>query len=183
MRRRSRTRRVLKWICTTICALIAGMWLLSSWYNVVFFYSRSHGEAASVNGGVVHVWWEDRARAQQQQRAASQAGLRWERPADFPLVHVSRIKDAPKLYWIIPTYRAAGSQAQQGITRPQGHLWIPLWLLFVLIGIPTGLLWWRDRRIPSSHCQNCGYDLTGNVSGRCPECGTAVPSDGRERAG
>lgn len=25
---------------------------------------------------------------------------------------------------------------------------------------------------PSGFCQNCGYDLTGNVSGVCPECGT-----------
>lgn len=24
------------------------------------------------------------------------------------------------------------------------------------------------------HCAGCGYDLTGNVSGRCPECGHAV---------
>lgn len=24
------------------------------------------------------------------------------------------------------------------------------------------------------HCQKCGYDLTGNVSGVCPECGTPV---------
>ncbi len=23
-------------------------------------------------------------------------------------------------------------------------------------------------------CENCGYDLTGNVSGICPECGTPV---------
>jgi len=28
------------------------------------------------------------------------------------------------------------------------------------------------------HCRRCGYDLTGNVSGRCPECGTDVPRDG-----
>ena len=27
------------------------------------------------------------------------------------------------------------------------------------------------RKYPSSACQHCGYDLTGNVSGRCPECG------------
>lgn len=25
---------------------------------------------------------------------------------------------------------------------------------------------------PPGHCQSCGYDLTGNVSGVCPECGT-----------
>ena len=24
-------------------------------------------------------------------------------------------------------------------------------------------------------CTNCGYDLTGNVSGRCPECGKDIP--------
>ncbi len=24
-------------------------------------------------------------------------------------------------------------------------------------------------------CQACGYNLTGNVSGICPECGTAIP--------
>lgn len=32
------------------------------------------------------------------------------------------------------------------------------------------------RRQPEGHCQNCGYDLTGNVSGVCSECGTSVPS-------
>ena len=26
-------------------------------------------------------------------------------------------------------------------------------------------------RFPPGHCQTCGYSLTGNVSGRCPECG------------
>lgn len=26
-------------------------------------------------------------------------------------------------------------------------------------------------RYPHGHCQTCGYNLTGNVSGRCPECG------------
>lgn len=27
---------------------------------------------------------------------------------------------------------------------------------------------------PPGFCQKCGYDLTGNVSGVCPECGTGV---------
>ena len=29
----------------------------------------------------------------------------------------------------------------------------------------------RAARMASGHCGKCGYDLTGNVSGRCPECG------------
>lgn len=30
-------------------------------------------------------------------------------------------------------------------------------------------------------CTQCGYDLTGNLSGLCPECGTEIvnPPDGR----
>lgn len=27
-------------------------------------------------------------------------------------------------------------------------------------------------------CSKCGYDLTGNVSGRCPECGAPTNSKG-----
>lgn len=29
--------------------------------------------------------------------------------------------------------------------------------------------------IPNPLCKHCGYNLTGNVSGICPECGTPIP--------
>lgn len=32
------------------------------------------------------------------------------------------------------------------------------------------------RRRRQGKCLRCGYDLTGNISGTCPECGTAVPT-------
>ena len=49
---------------------------------------------------------------------------------------------------------------------------LPLWIPFVLLAIPTAVLWYRDRRRhPPGHCKSCGYDLTGNVSGVCSECG------------
>ena len=54
-------------------------------------------------------------------------------------------------------------------------VFVPLWSLFLLAAIPTALLIWRDRRrIPPGHCQKCGYNLTGNVSGICPECGAKI---------
>jgi hypothetical protein len=31
------------------------------------------------------------------------------------------------------------------------------------------------RRMSRGLCAACGYPLTGNVSGVCPECGTPVP--------
>jgi hypothetical protein len=53
--------------------------------------------------------------------------------------------------------------------------YLPLWMPLLIVAIPTTWLWWRDRRcIPSGHCRKCGYDLTGNVSGVCPECGEKV---------
>ncbi len=32
----------------------------------------------------------------------------------------------------------------------------------------------HHERIKLGHCQQCDYNLTGNVSGVCPECGTPV---------
>jgi hypothetical protein len=54
---------------------------------------------------------------------------------------------------------------------------IPLWMLFVIVALPTAMSWSRRVRIPPGHCQKCGYNLTGNVTGRCPECG--LPAHGR----
>ena len=48
-------------------------------------------------------------------------------------------------------------------------------LVFLSIPPLTWLLirFVRRRRFDRvGHCRQCGYDLTGNISGRCPECGT-----------
>ena len=52
---------------------------------------------------------------------------------------------------------------------------VPMWLPLVVFAIPTAILWRRDRRPRKGHCPHCGYNLTGNESGKCPECATPVP--------
>lgn len=58
--------------------------------------------------------------------------------------------------------------------------WQYLWVIFVVAAVgTTGLaafLRWADRPFPPGHCRECGYALKGNVSGVCPECGTAIAS-------
>ena len=61
-------------------------------------------------------------------------------------------------------------------TRLAKHYrWFPLWPLFLLPAVGTVVLYWRHRPRPGL-CRNCRYNLTGNVSGVCPECGTEVPT-------
>ena len=45
-----------------------------------------------------------------------------------------------------------------------------LWL-FLPLAFLTGLVWWCAQALHTGHCTRCEYDLTGNTSGRCPECG------------
>ena|GEM_PF-857956 len=74
----------------------------------------------------------------------------------------------------------------------RGVLFIPLWIPLLLLAIPTaylwGQLWWRTRPVPAGYCRKCRYDLTGNTSGVCPECGepyterdTHMKAQSRER--
>ena len=56
---------------------------------------------------------------------------------------------------------------------------IPLWAPFLLfVAYPMAALLrgpLRRQRLRSGRrCADCGYDLTGNTSGACPECGAAV---------
>jgi hypothetical protein len=49
----------------------------------------------------------------------------------------------------------------------------------ILISLALPFIWLvrpHPRRVTNpSVCSACGYNLTGNTSGVCPECGTAVP--------
>ena len=73
------------------------------------------------------------------------------------------------------TERSVIKLLPQIVRFPMGlRVWfVPLWIPLVAIGIPTRVMFFLDRRrIPPNHCHKCGYNLTGNVSGVCPECGT-----------
>lgn len=52
----------------------------------------------------------------------------------------------------------------------------PVWVVAAVCGASAITVWSlrRRRRSAPGCCVHCGYDLTGNTSGRCPECGCAV---------
>ena len=55
-------------------------------------------------------------------------------------------------------------------------LTIPFWFVMAFLAVLAATVWlWQRRRTPpDGHCYVCGYNLTGNVSGVCPECGAEV---------
>ena len=77
--------------------------------------------------------------------------------------------------WLDPFPHGLTASATRGtlVTTKLGlTLWLPLavfsaYPIAVLIRAPLR----RKRRRKRGLCLRCGYDLTGNVSGVCPECG------------
>ena len=88
-----------------------------------------------------------------------------------------------------PTWRTVKRSISSGIQTPGGWecdlvrrprrvgVWLSLWLPLVLTGIPALFLFKYDYRQLPGHCDTCRYDLTGNTSGICPECGNTASAD------
>ena len=44
-----------------------------------------------------------------------------------------------------------------------------------------GKFWPKPKHETAINCGQCGYDLTGNASGICPECGWTIPPEVRQK--
>jgi len=60
-----------------------------------------------------------------------------------------------------------------------GHVWAPVWVVVLLLAAYPTIAFIRGplrlrRRRKLGLCLQCGYNLTGNTSGVCPECAMKV---------
>lgn len=67
------------------------------------------------------------------------------------------------MMFYLPTVRSGESKIEAEL---------PIWLI-ALLAVAGIVLAARRKKTPAGHCL-CGYDLTGNVSGICPECGCTI---------
>jgi len=147
MRRLGRTVRVLKWGGLVLSLVTLVLWAVSARWGVTYWGSTA---ALSCGRGGLSV-------------------LTYTVGVGLPY-HGWRIGTGLGL-------RGASYRIYHSTTQASYYLYVPFWIPFLLVAIPAALFGWLDRRrIPPGHCQRCGYDLTGNTSGTCPECGAPVPN-------
>lgn len=131
----------------------AAVWLLSNLVSVQ--YTASPCDAYILRGGTFRIEHYSARMARFSNRP--RLTLEWE-PGFLPGGLVSCIE--------LGNYAAGSSRI----------LNVPIWG-FVLVIVCSALLLrdLRRRRAPLNRCATCEYDLSGNVSGTCPECGTQIP--------
>ena len=143
------------------------------------------------------LWYRDRHRT----RRAWERFTDWIRPRSRRKLYFKTLAGAlaVHLFAVIPA--CMGTVTLSGFLFPpmfdgswSGVQNASVWLTVVAVrGTPLWVvlwawLWvrWRNRLLMAyqgHHCLECGYDLTGNVSGRCSECGAEVPERLRVAAG
>lgn len=74
------------------------------------------------------------------------------------------------------------SQPEKVYSNTMHAIFCPPWVIVGPLGIYPALVFFRGpfrrwRRRRRGGCLKCGYDLTGNVSSVCPECGTSIGSE------
>ena len=145
MIRRGRLRTFTLWAGTLLCVLIAAAFVVSAWWFVVLQVSPPRGSVLVLAAGSTML----------------AAEIAVTGPDSGRVVVVRR-----------------SSHGLAGWNDWSGELWVylrvPLYGVFAAVAIPTLLVWrFWPKAIKPGHCR-CGYDLRGNQSGKCPECGIEV---------
>jgi len=124
------------------------------------------------------MWVEDPTPALEKYMADARNGYKSRHRLGYQRV-ISRLK--------LPTTLGFGSHYRVPATMffPASSTWYgtcPAWALLILAGLLgtyPGVVFIRRpfrraRRLRNGWCLGCGYDLQGNISGVCPECGTSA---------
>jgi hypothetical protein len=140
--------RYAMWLALVLCVALAITWVVSTVRPLVPTWIRSeHRLLVGVGHGWVEAYYPTG-------RLASFSGIAFGRAAGL----------------------RGGWWPEMRYCQPQ-CVWyaaMPLRLPALAFAATTLLLWRMSRPQPPGFCVQCRYDLRGNVSGRCPECGRAT---------
>jgi hypothetical protein len=168
----------------SLALLLAGtaLWIASYWRQVLFLYrsgntntlgSWRYLHVVAVHGQF-HVKYDENFVTQEPpgRRLPGRQRLRFI-PIE-PAWEPAALSDLWRFYWIS---RYDPYPTQQGFAR-ELTINVPVWTILALFAIlPAAsaiVRLRRSRRLRSGRCVKCAYDIRAST-GRCPECGTAIP--------
>lgn len=170
MRRHATFICVAKWTGLVVSISIVLIWALSLRPGTAFVYSAKQS-AIIIDNGVIVLLHHSHVKGTQFAGGFSLDSepelSRQKREQDHRLWNHS-VRAYLGLNW--PTI----AKESDGGGDTRWEICIHLWIIFFLVIVITGFLWHRRRSFSLGQCRRCGYNLTGNVSGRCSECGTPI---------
>jgi hypothetical protein len=189
----SRVRRVTKWACASASVVVFVLWLASTvwWIAFEFFIPEGKGSAqegpfslfdckASIQDGILYLDLQSVPlpmnlcdKVSGPHVVLRNGNRSAERSAPIKWRHRLGCRLPDMLAW---------KRLRFGTLRVL-YLELPLWMPFLLFATLAAIWLVRDRRIPLGHCEQCGYNLTANVSGICPECGAPIAPTGTSAGG
>jgi len=92
-----------------------------------------------------------------------------------PIKEISPLEDT-NLDWYYLGFGMAWNKSDPSFANPIYEFVTPFWLLTLILAVLPAiwlLKWNKRRKLGPNACPACGYDLTGNESGKCPECGAS----------
>ncbi len=142
--------KILRIFLLFVCCTTLLLWLVSYQFPISFG-ERRHIHCDSFRSGIL-VSWRDYG-------PSSSRGL-----------YLRRL-ERDELAW----YRLMNIDVDSALARYQsrprnGRVFIPHWVTNSFSWMLYLVVFLLRQRYPRGHCQGCGYDLTGNESGVCPEC-------------
>jgi len=170
-RREDRFACVARWCGVAATSLIVGVYLLSvflfaSWTNA------SGESSVGIGGGAVSLIWTHEPIHHRDTPATDSQAAR-----GLTIRHRVDVYFRYSPGWKAGRSRIAAVRwtPRTGTVTRQTWIDIPLWMPLAGVAFPTGVLCLANRRRRmAGHCRRCGYDLTGNESGVCSECGEEI---------
>ena len=162
-RRLPRLRAVMKWSGLTLCVLLFALWLASGWWGfLVVRWARPFTASHTLID--LYIEYGELACLMEVPPSLPDRTNEWH-------AGVLDLTTSP----LYDHWRWGVSLQDFSFTDGYVQFALPLWLPFLLIALPTGFLFYRDRKAKPGLCAVCHYDLRGlpETTMNCPECGTS----------
>lgn len=186
LKRHKRTRRWFRRAVAVLTSVVLVVWIMSAWYRTEYRLELTSPDTRGVFEDGKNLYFSHWIRFFVSTGCFGAYEERYGGDIPPPLLH--RFALSP----LSPDVRGQNWLDRFGLRSPifgrliltppaQGNqstylmIHLPLWMIAIPLAAATAWCWrGAFKRRDSGDCPSCGYSLTRNISGRCPECAKPV---------